>query len=114
MENCIFCKIIKGEIPSTKLYEDEEMLIINDINPQAKKHYLCFLKEHFKLLADMNEKQGQMLLNTLNKIPEIAKNILGLENGYRLIINQGEDAGQTVFHLHIHILGGEPLGEKIR
>ena len=84
MENCIFCKIIKGEIPSTKLYEDENMIIFKDIEPKAEKHYLCVPKSHFKLLADMNEEQSAMLSACFKKIPTLAKE-LGLENGYRLV-----------------------------
>ena len=112
MENCIFCKIIAGEIPSNKVYEDDDMLVFRDINPQAKVHCLCVPKSHFATLAEMDEKQAEQVKRCLVKIPEIAKT-LGLENGYRLIVNQGKDAGQTVFHLHIHILGGENMGEKL-
>ncbi|HIZ04009.1 MAG TPA: histidine triad nucleotide-binding protein [Candidatus Borkfalkia avistercoris] len=112
MENCIFCKIIAGEIPSNKVYEDDDMLVFRDINPQAKVHCLCVPKSHFATLAEMDEKQAEQVKRCLVKIPGIAK-ALGLENGYRLIVNQGRDAGQTVFHLHIHILGGENMGEKL-
>ncbi len=112
MENCIFCKIIAGEIPSNKVYEDEDMLIFRDINPQAKVHCLCVPKSHFATLAEMDEKQAELVKKCLVKIPSVAKE-LGLENGYRLIVNQGKDAGQTVFHLHIHILGGQDMGEKL-
>ena len=112
MENCIFCKIIAGEIPSNKVYEDEDMLIFRDINPQAKVHCLCVPKSHFATLAEMDEKQAELVKKCLVKIPSVAKE-LGLENAYRLIVNQGKDAGQTVFHLHIHILGGQDMGEKL-
>ena len=112
MENCIFCKIIEGEIPSNKVYEDEDMLIFRDINPQAKVHCLCVPKSHFATLAEMDEKQAELVKKCLVKIPSVAKE-LGLENGYRLIVNQGKDAGQTVFHVHIHILGGQDMGEKL-
>lgn len=105
---CIFCKIIKGEIPSSKVYEDEKMCVFKDVEPKAKVHLLAVPKTHFKLLEEMGEAEEQTLSYMLSKIPEIAK-ANGCENGYRLIINQGEDAGQTVFHLHIHILGGEKL-----
>lgn len=111
MENCIFCKIIAGEIPSNKVYEDDDMLAFKDINPQAKVHVLVVPKSHFATLAEMNAAQAELVKKCLVKIPEIAKS-LGLSNGYRLIVNQGEDAGQTVHHLHIHILGGQPMGEK--
>lgn len=109
MEDCIFCKIIAGEIPSTKMYEDNDMIIIKDIDPKAKNHYLCIPKSHFKLLAEMTEAQSEMVKRCLQKIPTLS-NVLGLEGGYRLIINQGDDAGQTVFHLHIHILSGQKMG----
>lgn len=108
-DNCIFCKIIKGEIPSQKVYEDDKMLVFRDIEPKAKIHLLAIGKEHFKLLSEMDAERAEFVKYMLIKIPEIAK-ANGCENGYRLVINQGEDAGQTVFHLHIHILGGETLG----
>lgn len=108
MDNCIFCKIIKGEIPCSKVYEDDDMIVFNDIEPKAKVHMLCVPKSHFKLLADADEAQMATVAKCLKKIPEIAQKA-GLENGYRIIINQGDDAGQTVFHLHIHVLGGEKL-----
>lgn len=108
-DNCIFCKIIKGEIPSQKVYEDDKMLVFRDIEPKAKIHLLAIGKEHFKLLSEMDAERAELVKYLLIKIPEIAK-ANGCENGYRLVINQGEDAGQTVFHLHIHILGGETLG----
>ena len=107
-KNCVFCKILAGEIPSAKVYEDEKMLVFKDIEPKAKVHLLAIPKDHFKLLSEMDEKRAGLLKYMLEKIPQIAKEN-GCENGYRLVINQGNDAGQTVFHLHIHILGGEQL-----
>ena len=104
----IFCKIIKGEIPSQKVYEDGKMLVFKDIEPKAKVHLLAVAKTHFKLLSEMNGEDAELLKYMLCKIPGIAAEN-GCNNGYRLIINQGDDAGQTVFHLHIHILGGETL-----
>ncbi len=112
MENCIFCKILAGEIPSSKVYEDEAMLAFRDINPQAAVHVLVVPKSHFATLAEMDEAQAELVKQCFVKIPAIAAS-LGLENGYRLIVNQGEDAGQTVHHLHIHILGGQAMGEKM-
>ena len=106
--DCLFCKIIDGKIPSAKVYEDEKMLVFKDIEPKAKVHLLAIAKDHFKLLEEMNGEQAELVKYMLTKIPQIAKEN-GCENGYRLIINQGEDAGQTVFHLHIHILGGQTL-----
>ncbi len=104
--DCIFCKIIRDEIPSVKVYEDEKMLVFKDVEPKAKVHLLAIPKDHFKLLSEMNEDRAELLKYMLLKIPEIAA-ANGLKNGYRLIVNQGDDAGQTVFHLHIHVLGGE-------
>ncbi len=109
MNDCLFCKIIAGEIPATKVYEDDDMLIFKDIDPKAKNHHLCIPKSHFKLLAEMTDEQAELVKKCLKKIPTLVKE-LGLENGYRLVINQGEDAGQTVFHLHIHILSGQKMG----
>lgn len=106
--NCIFCKIIKGEIPSAKVYEDDKMCVFKDLEPKAKVHLLAIPKTHFKLLNEAGAQDVETLGYMLKKIPQIAAEN-GCENGYRLVINQGDDAGQTVFHLHIHILGGEKL-----
>ncbi len=110
MENCIFCKIVAGEIPSPRLYEDEKMIVIRDIEPKAKLHYLCIPKQHFALLAEMNEERAEIVKHCFEVIPTLEKE-LGLEMGYRVIINQGVHGGQTVHHLHIHLLGGEMLGD---
>lgn len=107
-QNCIFCKIIRGDIPAAKMYEDDKMLIFKDIDPKAKLHYLAIPKHHFATLADMNNEDKNYMGEMLFKISQLSTE-LGLEKGYRLIINQGQDAGQTVFHLHIHILGGQEL-----
>ncbi|MEG1710590.1 MAG: HIT domain-containing protein [Clostridia bacterium] len=108
MENCVFCKIIEGKIGSKKLYEDKDMIIINDIAPKAKYHYLMIPKDHYPLLENLDDEKGMKLLRCLRKIKEL-KTLLHLESGYRIVINQGEDAGQTVHHLHIHILAGQKL-----
>ena len=108
MENCIFCKIVKGDIPSPRLYEDEQMIIIRDIEPKAKLHYLCIPKQHFALLSEMNEARAEIVKHIFSVIPTLEEQ-LGLQGGYRVIINQGEDGGQVVKHLHIHLLGGEKL-----
>ncbi len=113
MENmessCIFCKIVAGEIPASKVYEDDEILIFSDIHPLTKIHLLCVPKEHFRVLAEVTPKRAALLGRTMQKIGKIAED-LGLGEGYRVVINQGENAGQTVPHLHLHLLGGEPLG----
>lgn len=108
MDNCIFCKINKGEINSKRFYEDDKFFIIADIDPKAKLHYLAIPKKHYKLLADMTAEDVADLGVIFKTIADISPS-LGLESGYRLVINQGEDAGQTVFHLHIHIMGGEVM-----
>ncbi len=107
---CVFCRIIKGEIPSAKVYEDEKMCVFKDLEPKAKVHLLAVPKTHFKLLSEVGGSEAEILSYMLTKIPQIAADN-GCTNGYRLIINQGDDAGQTVFHLHIHILGGEKLSD---
>ena len=107
-DDCLFCKIIKGEIPSSKVYEDDKMLVFKDIEPKAKVHLLAVPKYHFKLLTEMDSQKAVLVSYMLTKIPQIAAEN-GCEKGFRLVINQGEDAGQSVFHLHIHILGGETL-----
>ena len=106
--DCIFCKIIKGEIPSAKVHEDDKMLVFKDIEPKAKVHLLAVAKTNFKILAEADDAGRGLVVYMLFKIPGIERKN-GCENGYRLVINQGADAGQTVFHLHIHILGGETL-----
>lgn len=108
MQECIFCKIIAGEIPSSKVYEDDEILIFRDIDPIARVHLLCVPKEHYKTVAELNAARAETLGRALQKIGSLAPSF-GLDGGYRLVMNQGEAAGQTVPHLHIHILGGEPL-----
>ncbi|MBR3864875.1 MAG: histidine triad nucleotide-binding protein [Clostridia bacterium] len=107
--DCLFCKFVSGEIPVNKVYEDNDFIIIRDIAPQAKNHFLAIPKKHFKLLAEMSEEDSLTLGRILRKIPTLS-NLLELDNGYRLVINQGDDAGQTVFHLHIHILSGQKMG----
>lgn len=109
MENCLFCKFISGEIPVNKVYEDENCIIIKDIDPKAKNHYLLIVKSHFKYLADMTSEQAEMLKKALQTLPTL-KDLLGLENGYRLVVNQGDDPGQTIPHLHIHVLCGQKMG----
>lgn len=108
MENCVFCKIRKGEIPSVKLYEDEDFMIIKDIAPQAKIHLVAIPTQHVPYISEMSDEYALIIGKIMSKISKMQKE-LGIENGYRLIINQGEDANQTVKHLHIHILGGEKL-----
>lgn len=108
MEDCLFCKMINGDISTDKVYEDDLMIIIKDINPKAPLHYLAIPKNHYKYLIEQHEDDTLNLGKILNKISKLSTE-LGLYNGYRLVINQGDDAGQTVPHLHIHILAGKPM-----
>ena len=106
--DCLFCKIIAGEIPSSKVYEDETVFAFRDIAPQAPTHILVVPKVH---MADMNAVTAEtsgVVAHIFEVIPAIAK-AEGLENGYRVVSNCGADAGQTVQHLHFHILGGKVL-----
>ena len=106
-EDCIFCKIIKGEIPATKVYEDENVIAFKDIQPIAPIHDLVVPKTHVKDLMEVED--SSMLDNLLKGVKEVAK-IEGLEEkGFRVITNIGEDAGQAVMHLHIHVVGGTKL-----
>ncbi len=108
MQDCLFCKMIRGEIPVNKVYEDDDMMIIRDIDPKAKNHFLLFMKQHFARLAEMTAEQAEAFGRCLKKIPELTA-LLELEGGYRLVINQGDDAGQTVPHVHVHILSGQKM-----
>lgn len=112
MNDCIFCKIIKGEIPSTKVYEDDDMVIIKDIAPQAPIHLLLLPKQHFANIIEMTDEQAQILGRCLKKLSTLVDD-LGLKEGFRLISNKGAHACQSVEHLHIHILGGAQLTEKM-
>ena len=112
MENCLFCKIIRGEIPSTKIYEDDDMLIIKDIAPQAEIHYLLLPKEHFANIVEMTDNQAAVLAKCIKKLSTMVDE-LGLSGGFRLVSNKGKDACQSVEHLHIHILGGQQLADKM-
>ena len=110
---CLFCRIAEGEIPSSKVYEDEDMLAFRDINPEAEVHVLVIPKQHIGCLDDICPENAEIIRKIFLKIPEIAR-AAGCENGYRLISNCGPDAGQSVPHLHFHILGGEVLPLHIR
>ena len=106
--NCLFCKIIAGDIPSTKVYEDELVFAFRDIAPQAPSHILVIPKEHISGCNGVTAENSAVVAHIFEVIPQIAK-AEGLENGYRVVSNCGDDAGQTVHHLHFHILGGKKL-----
>lgn len=110
-ENCIFCRIVGGEIPSTKVYGDDNFLAFKDINPAAPVHLLVVPKKHIARLSEAKAEDAALLGQLMLTVGHIARE-QGLD-AYRLIINDGEGAGQTVFHLHAHILSGRTLGEKL-
>ena len=108
MSDCIFCKIAAGEIPSNKVYEDDKSIAIHDLTPMAPVHLLFIPKEHYCCANAINESNCDIVGHIFSKIPAVAKE-LGLENGYRIVNNCGEDGGQTVMHIHFHLLGGKKL-----
>ena len=110
--DCIFCKIVSGDIPSTKVYEDDKVLAFRDINPEAPVHVLVIPKEHIESADKISIDNSAIVAHIFEEIPNIAASA-GLTNGYRIITNIGEDAGQTVPHLHFHILGGAKLPVKL-
>ena len=112
MENCLFCRIIRGEIPSTKVYEDERVFAFRDIQPQAPTHILIVPKRHvasLKEAGNLTDEELSACLKAAGKIAEQEK----LENGFRVISNCGKDACQSVEHLHFHLLGGTQMAEKM-
>jgi histidine triad (HIT) family protein len=109
MSDCIFCKIIKGEIPGKKMYEDEEMLAFHDITPMAPVHFLVIPKKHIRNLMELEAEDIALAGRLLNKAQELAQQNCA-ENGARFVINAKHDGGQIVDHLHIHVLGGRVLG----
>jgi histidine triad (HIT) family protein len=110
MTDCIFCKIIAGDIPSPKVYEDEQIFVFKDINPKAAVHLLVIPKIHLDSLESLAEQHQALVGNMMLKLPGLAQ-AQGLNNGFRTIINTGPDGGQEVGHLHIHILGGKGLAK---
>lgn len=113
MQDCIFCKIIKREIPSTIVYEDEDVLAFRDIHPVTPVHVLVIPKKHIRSLVELTEEDEAIVGKIYTVINKIAKQEGILEKGFRVIVNCGEDGGQEVEHLHFHILGGTKLGTKI-
>lgn len=109
MNDCIFCKIIAGEIPSKKLYEDELCLAFYDIQPLAPQHFLVIPKEHLTGVNEINSDNAALVGHIFAVIAKLTAQ-LNFSDGYRVVTNCGEDAGQTVKHLHFHVLGGKQLG----
>jgi len=113
VKDCLFCRIIRGEIPSQKVYEDDEILAFHDVNPARPVHFLIVPKEHIASLADVNMSHQDVLGRMLVKANELALG-QGLSEGFRAVINTGRIGGQEVYHLHVHILGGpEPVGPML-
>ena len=112
MSDCLFCKIINGEIPSKKLYEDEKILAFYDISPIAPVHFLDIPKQHIASVDAIDADNSAIVAYIFQKLGELAK-LAGIENGYRVISNCGADAGQTVQHLHFHVLGGKEMNWQV-
>lgn len=112
MEDCLFCKIVKGEIPCNKVYEDDDVLAFYDIKPVAKIHILVIPKKHIASIAHMEKEDEALIGKIYSVINKIAEEQGFKENGFKVIVNCGEDGGQEVMHLHFHILAGENLKRK--
>lgn len=108
-ERCLFCRIAAGDIPAKLVYEDEDVLAFHDINPQAPTHILVIPRRHIPSLDEMQAADVEAVGRTIHRATEIARDQRVSDEGYRLVINQGEAAGQTVFHIHVHLLGGRNL-----
>lgn len=109
MGDCIFCKIIKGEIPCNKLYEDDKVLAFNDINPEAPVHFLVIPKKHVKSVSDLSTEEIDIVGHIMKVITNIAEDTGITEKGFRIVNNIGINGGQTVDHMHFHVLGGRML-----
>ncbi|NPB05081.1 MAG: histidine triad nucleotide-binding protein [Aquificae bacterium] len=107
---CVFCKIVAGELPAKVVYEDDLIMAFHDINPRKKVHVLVIPKKHIPSLNDLTEEDKEVMGHLVVKIPEIAKKLGIAEDGYRVIVNTGRHGGQEVYHVHFHLLGGEPVG----
>jgi len=108
MTDCVFCRIAKGELPSRKIYEDDEVLAFHDIHPAAPVHFMIVPKAHVASLADCGAEHAQLLGRIMLLAPKLAKE-QGLNDGFKTVINTGRGGGQVVFHLHVHVLGGDRL-----
>ncbi len=108
MSDCVFCKIINNEIPSARVYEDDRIIAINDLNPMAPVHVLFIPKDHICCANAITAENSSVIAHIFETVPKVAKE-LGLDNGYRVVNNCGEDGGQSVMHIHFHLLGGKKL-----
>lgn len=108
MSDCLFCKIVAGEIPSDIMYEDDKIIAFRDINPKAEIHLLVIPREHIASLNELGPEQDALIAHMMRVIPQLAK-LQGLDAGFRTIINTGKGGGQIIFHLHMHLMGGKDL-----
>ncbi|MCI8700635.1 MAG: histidine triad nucleotide-binding protein [Clostridia bacterium] len=113
MEECIFCKMVKGEVPINKVYEDEEIIAFYDINPATPIHILVIPKKHIDCVAHMDKQDESLIGKIYGVINKIAEEKGFKEKGFRVIVNSGKDSGQEVMHLHFHVLAGTKMGDKI-
>lgn len=113
MSDCLFCKIVRAEIPCRKVYEDDEVLAFHDINPVAPVHFMLVPKLHLDSLAQAKQEHAALLGEMLLLAPRLAKE-QGLDNGFRTVINTGKGGGQEVFHLHVHVIGGGNIPPMVR
>ena len=111
--DCVFCKIVAGEIPSELLHQDEEVVAFHDINPQAPKHLVIIPKRHIPSLTDLSEAESPLIGHMVSIANQLAKREGIAETGYRLVINCGQEGGQAVPHLHMHLLGGRRLSDTL-
>lgn len=109
MENCIFCKIVKGEIPSQKVYEDDKVLAFKDISPEAPVHVIIIPKNHIENVNDLTKENSDIIAHIFMTVKDIAQKLDLANKGYRVVTNCGKDGGQTVGHIHFHLLGGRTL-----
>jgi len=113
MSDCVFCKIVKGEIPCTKVYEDEQVLAFDDIQPMAPVHVILIPKEHISTLLDVDVQQKNAVNNLTAAAQKVAKIKKIADRGFRTVINCNAEGGQVVFHLHMHLLGGRKLQDQL-
>lgn len=109
MKDCLFCKIVNGEIPSNRVFEDEQLIVFHDISPVAPVHVLIVPKKHLGSLNDVKSEDGALIAHVFEVAAKVAAELGVSENGYRVVNNCGKDGGQTVDHLHFHLLGGRYL-----
>ena len=113
MSDCIFCRIVKGEIPSSKVYEDEQVLAFNDIHPMAPVHVILIPKKHVATLMDLNPGDSVLLASLTKGVQEVAR-LKGVDkSGFRTVANTNKEGGQVIFHLHVHVLGGRQLEDAM-